>query len=134
MIQRGGDHLVSFVVTFSITQNVGGLMGSALLGSMQTIWARNANNALAADMLAIDPKVVARIHGSGASLASVLADPAQRAAQGAGVLGQAMAREAAVIAFTDTFRFVAILALATAAFLFANILVARTRENTHDRS
>jgi hypothetical protein len=134
MIQRGGDYLVSFVVTFSISQNVGGLMGSALLGSLQTIWARNASNALAADMLASDPQVAARISGGGASLAAVLVDPAQRAAQGAGLLGQAMAREAAVIAFTDTFRFVAMLALATAAFIFANILVARTREKTHDRS
>jgi hypothetical protein len=134
MIQRGGDYLVSFVVTFSITQNVGGLMGSALLGSMQTIWARNASNALAADMLASDPRVAARIGGGGASLAAVLVDPAQRAAQGAGLLGQAMAREAAVIAFNDTFRFVAMLALTTAAFIFANILVARTREKTDDRS
>ncbi|AOH85068.1 MFS transporter [Sphingomonas panacis] len=134
MIQRGGDYLVSFVVTFSISQNVGGLMGSALLGSLQTIWARNASNTLAADMLASDPQVAARIGGGGASLAAVLVDPAQRAAQGAGLLGQAMAREAAVIAFNDTFRFVAMLALATAAFIFANILVARTREKTNDRS
>lgn len=134
MIQRGGDHLVSFVVTFSVTQNVGGLMGSALLGSLQTIWARDANNALAADMLASDPQVAARIGGGSASLAAVLVDPAQRAAQGAGLLGQAMAREAAVIAFNDTFRFVAVLALTTAAFLFVNILIARTREKTNDRS
>lgn len=133
MIQRGGDHLVSFVVTFSITQNVGGLMGSALLGSLQTIWARKASNVLAADMLMSDPQVAARISGGGASLASVLVDPAQRAAQGAGILGQAMAREAAVIAFTDTFRFVAILALTTALFIFANILVARYQETTIDR-
>ncbi len=134
MIQRGGDHLVSFVVTFSITQNVGGLMGSALLGSIQTIWARNASNALAADMLASDPQVAARISGGGASLAPVLVDPVQRAAQGAGLLGQAVARDAAVIAFNDTFRFVAILALTTAAFIFANILIARYREKTNDRS
>ncbi|MDR6625845.1 MFS transporter [Caulobacter segnis] len=134
MIQRGGDYLVSFVVTFSITQNVGGLMGSALLGSMQAVWARNANNALAADLLASDPQVAARISGGGASLAPVLVDPVQRAAQGAGLLGQSVAREAAVIAFNDVFRFVAILALATAAFIFANILVARYRENTNDRS
>lgn len=132
MIQRGGDHLVSFVVTFSITQNVGGLIGSALLGSLQTIWARNASNALAADMLASDPQVVARIGSGSAALASVLADPAQRAAQGAGVLGQAMAREAAVIAFNDIFRFVAMLALAMAAYLFATLLVARYREKTND--
>ncbi|WP_010215608.1 hypothetical protein [Sphingomonas sp. PAMC 26621] len=134
MIQRGGDHLVSFVVTFSITQNVGGLMGSALLGSLQTVWARNASNALAADMLASDPQVAARISGGGAALASVVADPVQRAAQGSGLLAQAMAREAAVIAFNDTFRFVAMLALTTAAFIFANIVVARYREKSNDRS
>ncbi|WP_010162643.1 hypothetical protein [Sphingomonas sp. PAMC 26617] len=134
MIQRGGDHLVSFVVTFSITQNVGGLMGSALLGSLQTVWARNASNALAADMLASDPQVAARISGGGAALAPVLADPVQRAAQGSGLLAQALAREAAVIAFNDTFRFVAMLALTTAAFIFANIVVARYREKSNDRS
>lgn len=134
MIERGGDYLVSFVVTFSITQNVGGLIGSALLGSLQTIWARNAGQALAADMLASDPQVVARIGGGGAALAGVVADPALRAAQGGGLLGQAMAREAAVIAFNDTFRFVAVLALATGAFIFANIVIARYRENPHDRS
>lgn len=110
MIQRGGDHLVSFVVTFSITQNVGGLMGSALLGSLQTIWARNAANVLASDMSVGDPQVAARI-----------------AEQGGTLLGQAMSREAAVIAFTDTFRFVALMALAIALFIFLNILVARRR-------
>lgn len=127
MIQRGGDHLVSFVVTFSITQNVGGLMGSALLGSLQTIWARNASNVLAADMLASDPQTAARIAGGATSLAGVVADPAQRVAQGAGLLGQAMAREAGIIAFTDTFRLVAVLALAIALFIFANILVSSRR-------
>lgn len=125
MIQRGGDHLVSFVVMFSITQNVGGLMGSALLGTLQTIWARNAINVLAADMLAGDPQPAARIAGGAASLAGALVDPAQRLSQGAGLLGQAMAREAAIIAFTDTFRLVALLALATALFIIVNILMSR---------
>lgn len=133
MIQRGGDYLVSFVVTFSITQNVGGLMGSALLGSLQTMWARNAGNALAADMLGSDPQVAARISGGGAALAPVLPDPVQGAAQGGGLLGQSMAREAAVIAFNDTFRFVAFLALAVAILIFANLVVARYLENRHAR-
>ncbi|MDR7256380.1 uncharacterized membrane protein (DUF485 family)/low affinity Fe/Cu permease [Sphingomonas sp. BE270] len=125
MIQRGGDHLVSFVVTFSITQNVGGLMGSALLGTLQTIWARGAANVLAADMLASDPQTAARISSDAASLAGALVDPAQRATQGAGLLGRALGREAAIIAFTDTFRLVAILALATALFIIVNIVMSR---------
>jgi hypothetical protein len=40
MLQRGPDFLVSFVVLFSTTQNVGGLAGSALLGTLQTLWTR----------------------------------------------------------------------------------------------
>ncbi|MCO6763631.1 hypothetical protein KQH43_31550, partial [Streptomyces sp. EL5] len=61
MVERGPDYMVSFVVTFSTTQNVGGLLGSALLGSLQTIWARNAAIALAGDMPGNDPFVAARL-------------------------------------------------------------------------
>lgn len=128
MIQRGGDHLISFVVTFSITQNVGGLMGSALLGTLQTIWARNAANVISADMAGADPQVAARLAGGASTLAGALVDPAQRAGQGAALLGQAVAREAAIIAFTDTFRLVAFLALAIALFIFINILISRRRK------
>jgi len=128
MVERGGDHLVSFVVTFSITQNVGGLMGSALLGTLQNIWARNATNVLSADMVAGDSQTAARISGGALSLAGALVDPAQRASQGAGLLAQAMAREAAIIAFTDAFRFVAVLALAIAIFIMVNIWMSRHRK------
>lgn len=127
MIQRGGDHLVSFVVAFSTTQNVGGLAGSALLGTLQTIWSREAYNVLAADIIASDPQVTARIAGGGAALAGTVTDPLQRGAQGAAQLGQTIAREAGVIAFTDTFRFVAILASITAVFIFINLIVSARR-------
>lgn len=129
MIQRGGDYLVSFVVTFSVTQNVGGLAGSALLGTYQTIWARNAANVIAGDMAAGDPLAAARIAGGAGTFAGVIADPAQRAAQGAALLAQTMNREAGIIAFTDVFRLVTFMALGTAAFVFANILWARHRRS-----
>jgi hypothetical protein len=123
MIQRGPDYLVSFIVTFSITQNVGGLMGSALLGTMQTIWAHNAAGVLAANLPAGDPLAAARVAGGAGALSAAIVDPLQRAAQGAGLLGQTIAREAGVIAFTDTFRLVAVLAVATAAFVVVNIAI-----------
>ncbi|MGR4893584.1 MFS transporter [Sphingopyxis sp. LARHCG72] len=127
MMQRGGDHLVSFVVAFSITQNVGGLIGSAFLGTMQTIWAREAVGVLSGEIVAGDPQAAARIAGGAASLAGALVDPAQRGTQGAGLLGQTVAREAAVIAYTDTFRLVAILAVITAVYIFINIRMAARR-------
>ncbi|WP_206240048.1 efflux MFS transporter permease [Novosphingobium terrae] len=125
VLKRGVDHMVSFVVTFSITQNIGALTGSALLSTLQMGWSRNAANVLAAGTMASDPQTAARLAGGGASLAGALVDPAQRGGQGAALLGQALAREAAVIAFTDTFRFVAILALGTALFVLVNVLVSR---------
>ncbi len=103
MIQRGADHMVSFVVTFSITQNVGGLLGSALLGTLQTVWTHQAALILAQDL--------------------PVGTPARVAA--------ALNAQAAVIAFTDVFRFVAFLAVATAGFVFVNIAVARRRRGGH---
>lgn len=133
MIERGGDYLVSLVVTFSITQNVGGLVGSALLGSMQTLWARQASAVIADQLNAGDPQVIGRIATGSASLAATIGDPALRSAQGTNLLGQAMSREAAVIAFTDTFRMVGCLALVIALFIFVSTAYSRYQEKTVDR-
>ena len=133
MIERGGDYLVSLVVTFSITQNVGGLVGSALLGSMQTLWARQASAVIADQLNAGDPQVIGRIATGSASLAATIGDPALLSAQGTNLLGQAMSREAAVIAFTDTFRMVGCLALVIALFIFVSTAYSRYQEKTVDR-
>jgi hypothetical protein len=127
MLERGGDYLVSFVVVFSTTQNVGGLMGSALLGTLQTIWARNANLVLASDMVADNPQVAGRLVAGGTSLGGTIVDPALRGVQSGGLLGQATAQQASVIAFNDTFHFVAFLALATAGFIALALLRAAIR-------
>ncbi|MGI4960037.1 MAG: MFS transporter [Janthinobacterium lividum] len=133
MIQRGGDHLVSFVVLFSTTQNVGGLMGSALLGTLQTIWTRNASNVFAAQISVGDPQASARLGGGSAALSAVITDPAQRAAQGAGLLGQSIAREGSIVAFNDTFHLVETLALATAGYLAVHIGVGIWRRRTSSK-
>ncbi|HEY1150950.1 MAG TPA: MFS transporter [Pseudoduganella sp.] len=95
MAERGADHLVSFVVLFSVTQNVGGLAGAALLGSLQTVAARYHVQQLAERL---------PIGDIGAQLAL--------RTDGAGLL-----REASVRAFNDVFLLVAGLALLTAAFI-----------------
>lgn len=128
MLARGGDYLISFVVLFSTTQNVGGLMGSALLGTLQTSWARNASQVLAGDMLASDPQVAGRLATGGAAFGSTIVDPSIRAVESGRLLGQAVARQAAVIGFNDTFRFVAFLALGTAGFLGLLLLNKALRE------
>lgn len=116
LFARGGDHFVTLVVVFSTTQNVGGLAGAALLGSWQTIAARAHLAALSEHLTGFDPQVAARIQGGGASLGGAIADPLLRSAAGGGLLVQATTAEANVLAFNDTFRFVAALALLTAGY------------------
>lgn len=117
IMERGPDHLISLVVVFSITQNVGGLLGSAALGTYQIAASRAHMQALAERVVGGDPMVVRRIADGSASLGGVLVDPAARAAQGGVLLAQAMGREASVLAFNDVFRVVYLLALATALYV-----------------
>lgn len=105
MIARGPAFLVSFVVLFSITQNIGGLAGSALLGSAQVIASRGHWQALSSHLLIGDPQVADRLKA------------------GAGLLSQTLAREAAVAAYNDVFSLVTALSLLTAAYVGYLIIV-----------
>lgn len=121
MIKQGPNHLVSFVVLFNITQNVGGLAGSALLGSYQIMEARAHAASLSERLLGSDPQVIQRIQSGVGAVAGVLPDPGLRGAEGAALLGQSMAQEANILAYNDVFRLVAALALVTAGYLFYRI-------------
>jgi hypothetical protein len=127
MLKRGPDHLVSIVVLFGVTQNVGALTGSAILGSYQTIQARAHAVALSADLAGADPSVATRLAAGAGAFAGTITDPAQRAAQGAGLLGRAMTQEASILAFDDAFRLVAVLSLATAVYISGLILFSAVR-------
>jgi hypothetical protein len=116
MLERGPAYFVSLVVVFSSTQNIGGLAGSALLGSYQAIATRSHLSALTDRLVVADPQVIARIQAGTQALAGAVTDAGRRAAQGVAQLAQAAAREATILAFNDVFRFVAVLALATALF------------------
>ena len=118
MLAKGADHFVSFVVLFSITQNVGGLAGSALLGSYQTIQARAHAASLADHLLSGDPQVLQRIQSGVGVLAGIIDDPGQRGIQGAALLGQKLTAEANILAYNDVFRLVAVLAVIISGYLF----------------
>jgi MFS family permease len=131
MMQRGPAFFVSLVVLFSSTQNVGGLAGSAFLGTYEVIAARAHATALAEHLTAADPQVVARIKTGTQLLADSVSDPAQQLARGSALLARAQAREATVLAFNDVFSLVALLALATAVFVLCLILRDKWRAWSH---
>lgn len=110
IVQRGPAFLVSFVVLFSITQNIGSLLGSALLGTVQTIAVRLHTQALMAHLQAGDARAAAAVRGP-APLAPLLG------------------REAGVLAYNDVFLLVVALALLIA--LYVAYLIVINRRNKH---
>jgi len=125
MLKRGADHLVSLVVLFSMTQNIGGLVGSALLGSYQVVRAKFHASILAEGLLAGDPLVTDRIQQGAAALAGAVVDPTQRVAQGGGLLGNALAREAAILGFNDAFWLIVIVSMSAAILIALAIVCTR---------
>ncbi len=114
VVRRGPEHIVTLVVVFSMTQNIGGLVGSALLGSYQTVAARSHLQKLAEQMPVGDVQVANRVAASTRALAGAIVDPGLRGRQGGASLVASMTREANVLAFNDVFRLVWKLALTTA--------------------
>jgi hypothetical protein len=128
MIPKGPDHFVSFAVLFASTQNVGALVGSALLGSYEFSQARRHAASLAEHVSLADPQVAQRLQSGAGVVAGALPDPTLRSAEGAALLGQRLNAEANILAFNDVFRLVATLALLTAVFLICRITWASWRE------
>jgi hypothetical protein len=97
-----------------MTQNVGGLIGSALLGSYQTIAARSHLQTLEHRIQLGDAQVIERIQSSAHALSGVITDPGILSRQGGAALGAVLAREANILAFNDVFSLVWQLSLCTA--------------------
>ncbi|WP_338766465.1 MFS transporter [Massilia sp. METH4] len=110
-------NLISFSLMFSMTQNLGGLLGSALVGTVQVMREKYHSSQLVEHLTLIDPLVASRVQGSGATLAGTLADPALRNAEGVALLGAAATREANILAYNDVFLLISIVAVATLAWM-----------------
>jgi len=115
----GGKQFISFIVLFSMSQSIGGLIGSALLGTFQIVREKVHSHELVQSIVMSDPLVAARLQASAAQLSGTLSDPASRATAGAGTLAQQVAREANILAYNDVFMLVGVLAVLTVCWGFA---------------
>jgi len=111
VLVAGSQNLVSFIVLFSMSQSLGGLVGTALLGTFQTIREKFHSHELVQSIVMTDPQVAARIGAGGGAVAGVVGDPALRSAQGAALLAQQATREAHILAYNDVFMLVGVLAV-----------------------
>ena len=75
-LARGPNHIVSFSAIFGITQTLGGLAGTALLGSFQIVREKYHGFELVQSLTATDPQVVQRIQQLGGAYARVQGDAA----------------------------------------------------------
>ncbi len=116
VLKTGGTQLVSFLVVFVVSQTLGGVGASALLGTYQIIMEKSNSVILAGQLSAFNPMVANRIavlsKGAGGGSAAALA-----------ALHQTTTREANVLAFNSTFQLLAVVAAATTVYLAILLLI-----------
>jgi MFS family permease len=120
-------NLVGFVVLFGISQNLGGLIGSAAVGTFQIVRQKFHANVLAEQMTLLDPEVAARIQAGASAYGKVLTDSVLRNARGSASLSTAVTREANVLAYNDVFMLVAAIAALTLLFVAGHALRTKLR-------
>ncbi|WP_138763083.1 MFS transporter [Pseudomonas lactis] len=115
-------NLVSFSVMFGICQNLGGLIGAALLGTFQIVREKYHSSMIVEHLTLIDPLVAARVQSGGAAYGKIVADPELRNLMGIRSLATAATREANVMAYNDVFMLIAIIAILTMLWIFTRSL------------
>lgn len=120
VLQGGGKNMVSFIVLFSIGQNVGGLMGSALVGTIQTLREKFHSSQLSESISLGDPETVLRLQQLGGTYAHVIGDAAQRQGAALRLLQQQVSQQAQVLAYNDVFLLISGAAAIGAAWVALN--------------
>jgi hypothetical protein len=126
VLQRGGaQNLVAFIVVFSVGQNVAGLAGSALVGTVETLREKYHSNQLSEAIGLGDPDVVLRLQQLSAAYSRQGGDAALHALQGQMLLQQQITQQAHVLAYNDVFLTISIAAAIGCAWVSAFYLHAR---------
>ena len=115
-------NLVSFSVMFGICQNLGGLIGAALLGTFQIVREKFHSSMIVEHLTLLDPRVAARVSSGGSAYGGIIADPELRNLMGIRSLATAATREANVMAYNDVFMLIAIIAMLTMIWIFIRSL------------
>ncbi|KAB8313283.1 MFS transporter [Erwinia endophytica] len=106
-------NLVSLVVLFGMSQNLGGLMGSALLGTFQT-WREKYHSSLLGDQLTyLNTHVTDRLTQYSNLFNSYVGDSVLRSAQSTVQLQTVATQQANVLAYNDTYLLTAGMAFVT---------------------
>ncbi|WP_259051997.1 MFS transporter [Klebsiella sp. BIGb0407] len=115
-------NLVSFSVMFGISQNLGGLLGSAILGTFQT-WREKYYSSMLADQLTtLNPLVNERLQAYSQMYQSQISDSALLSTQAVTQLQTVSTLEANILAYNDTYLLTAGIAAATLVWILWRLL------------
>lgn len=115
-------NLVSFSVMFGMSQNLGGLLGSAILGTFQT-WREKYYSSMLADQLTtLNPLVNERLQSYSQMYQSQISDSTLLSAQAITQLQTVSSLEANILAYNDTYLLTAGIAAATLIWILWRLL------------
>jgi hypothetical protein len=120
-LKKGPNYMLSFVVIFLTTQSLGGLMGSALLGTFVTIREKFHSSYLVEQLVLSNPIVAQRVSQLSGAYGKVIQDKAILSAEGLQLLSQQATREAYVLAYNDLFLVTAALCAIALAILILHM-------------
>lgn len=106
-------NLVSFVVLFGISQNLGGLIGAAILGTFQVAREKYHSSLLADQLSLLNPNVTDRLSQYSSLFSSQVSDPVLLGAQSTAQLQLVATQQANILAYNDTYLLTAGLATLT---------------------
>lgn len=122
-------NLVSFSVLFGMSQNIGGLLGSAILGTFQTWREKFHSSQLADQITTLNPLINDHLQQYLQQYQSQIGDSALLNVQANTLLQTASTLEANILAYNDTYLLTAAISAATLLWVFWRLL--RLRITAH---
>ena len=122
-------NLVSFSVLFGMSQNIGGLLGSAILGTFQTWREKFHSSQLADQITTLNPLINDRLQLYIQQYQSQIGDSTLLNVQANTLLQTASTLEANILAYNDTYLLTAAISAATLLWIFWRLL--RMRITAH---
>ena len=126
-LTKGPSYLVSFVAVFGLSQTLGGLAGVAALSAFHTLRTKSHLMTLGQSLSPGNPDVAQGIAALANGLTGTMTDPALRSASAGAQVVREAAREAAILAFNDTFFVIGALSALAFAVMFVRWLYDRRR-------
>lgn len=124
-LQYGQSQIISFVLVFLSTQNVGAQVGGAFLGTIQILREKFHSSVLVEGISLQNPLVVERLAQYSHLLKPVLNDGTQLNAEAVAQLSLKVTQQAGLLAYNDVFMVVFYMSLGCFAVLCAHIIVGR---------